>query len=294
MGDFRMYTLSEDHTEIIWSKKSTMSDERIPIRSIRSVMEGQTSETFQKDPKKPVDHLSWSIVWTDEKGVDQTYDLICCRQADRQCWVQGLRSLMAQGPSTSCVINVPEARLDTSLACLMARTRSQQAGRMAWAIPLAIVPILGIGWLGYTTYYRNQSEKDIIHYRLPEIKALIAQIKALILGKELKGHPFVEGDAKLRLQFIGECYEAAANVKDSVLKETIDAQLHNVAIGIAEAQALLVRLQILQADAVKGKGWFDSARDTMAAMNPFGATDEQGDTDPEVELGKTAQDLPDI
>lgn len=28
--DFRMYTLSEDHTEVIWSKKSTMSDERIP------------------------------------------------------------------------------------------------------------------------------------------------------------------------------------------------------------------------------------------------------------------------
>lgn len=39
-------------------------------------MEGQTSETFQKDPKAPVDHLSWSILWTDSEGVEQCYDLI--------------------------------------------------------------------------------------------------------------------------------------------------------------------------------------------------------------------------
>lgn len=292
--DFRMFVLTEEHDAIMWSKKSTMSDERIPIRSIMRVQEGQSTETFKKDPKKPAEHLSWSIVWRNGAGEEQTYDLICCRLSDQLCWVAGLRQLLEEGFGTSCLITVPEAAVDTSLSCILHRTKSQQAGRMAWAIPLAIVPIAGIAWLGYTAYYRNQDKKAISAYRLPEIKTLIGLIKALVQGKELRGHPFVEGDAKLRLQFVGECYEAAANVKDSVLKETIDAQLHNVAIGIAEAQALLVRLQILQADAVKGKGWFDSARDTMAAMNPFGATDEQGDTDPEVELGKTAQDLPDI
>lgn len=149
--DFRMYTLTEDHTEIVWSKKSTMSDERIPIRSIRAIMEGQTSESFQKDPKEPVDHLSWSIIWTDSEGVEQCYDLICCRESDRECWVKGLRQLHNCGSQTDCMITVPEAKVDTSLACILARTRSQQAGRMAWAVPLLVVPILGIGWLGYTT-----------------------------------------------------------------------------------------------------------------------------------------------
>jgi len=155
---------------------------------------------------------------------------------------------------------------------------------MAWAIPLAIVPIVGIGWLGYTTYYRNQSEKDIINYRLPEIKALIGYIKALIENKALRGHPFVEGDAKLRLQFIGECYEAAANVKDSVLKATQDAQMHNSSIAIAEAQALYTKLQVLEADATKGLGWFDKAQEavtdlgnTVARISGLGGKAEESD-----------------
>merc|ERR1711964_473061 len=241
-------------------------------------------------------------IWTDEKGEQLTYDLICCRQADRECWVNGLRQLMNHGSQTSCVINVPEARVDTSLACLMARTRSQQAGRMAWAIPLAIVPILGIGWLGYTTYYRNQSEKDIIHYRLPEIKSLIGYIKAYIEGEALRGHPFVEGDAKLRLQFIGECYEAAANVKDTVLKATLDAQMHNTSIAVAEAQALYMRLQILEADALKGRGWFDAITGPIsglasgvASMAGFGSKKTDDTDGPTLgDTGKTERDLPEI
>merc|ERR1711964_293932 len=95
-------------------------------------------------------------------------------------------------------------------------------------------------------------------------------------------------DANLRLQFIGECYEAAANVKDHVLDETLDAQLQNVIIGLAEAQALDVKLQVLQAEANKGKGWLDSipgldsipipTMPSMSALNPWGkATPESKD-----------------
>jgi hypothetical protein len=297
-----MYTLSEDHTEIVWSKKSTLSDERIPIRSIRSVMEGQTSESFQKDPKKDVDHLSMSIIWTDEAGAEQCYDLICCRQADRECWVQGLRQLNQCGSQTSCVIRVPEAKVDTSLLCILERTRSQTAGHMAWAIPLAIIPILGIGWLGYQTYYRNQSQKDVVHYRLPEIKKLIAAIKALVEGDALRGHPFVERDAKLRLRFIGECYEAAANVKDTVLKASLDAQMHNVSIAVAEAQALYMKLVVLEADALKGRGWFDAITGPVyglasgvASMAGFGSKNTDETDGPTLgDTGKTERDLPEI
>jgi hypothetical protein len=300
--DFRMYTLSEDHQEIIWSKKSTMSDERIPIRSIRSIMEGQTTESFQKDPKKPVDHLSWSIIWTDAEGQEQCYDLICCRAADRECWVKGLRQLSNCGSQTDCVITVPEAKVDTALACILARTRSQQAGRMAWAIPMAVIPILGIGWLGYTTYYRNQTEKDIVHYRLPEIKKLIAYIKALIDGETLAGHPFVERDAKQRMEFIGQCYEAAVNVKDTVLKATLDAQMHNTAVAVAESQALYTKLLVLEADALKGRGWFDGATRAvtglasgMASMVGLGSKDAEPVNEPTLgETGKTERDLPEI
>merc|ERR1712080_75449 len=181
------------------------------------------------------------------------------------------------GYSAACQVDVPKAKVDTSLAVILHRTRSQQAGRMAWAIPLAIVPIVGIGWLGYTTYYRNQSEKDIINYRLPEITALIE-------NKALRGHPFVEGDAKLRLQFIGECYEAAANVKDSVLKATQDAQMHNTSIAIAEAQSLYMKPQVLEADATKGLGWFDKDQEavtdlgnTVARISGLGGKAEESD-----------------
>jgi len=299
--DFRMFQLSEDHRSITWSKKSAMAEERIPISSILRIHEGQSTKTFQKDPKKPVEHLSFSIVFCSEDSDEaQTYDLICCRQSDTLCWVRGLRHLMERGVplgiESECIIDLPEATVDTSLAALLHRTKSQQAGRMAWAIPLAIVPIAGIAWLGYTAYYRNQDKKDIVAARLPEMKALISQIRALLQGKLVRGHPFVEGDAKLRLQFIGECYEAAANIKDSVLKETLDAQLHNVAIGLAEAQALSVKLQIIDADARKGMGWFESAADKVASLNPWrGSTDDAKEEQVELgEVGKTADDLPEI
>merc|ERR1712096_297855 len=201
----------------------------------------------QTDPKKPVEHLSFSLVWANEQGEEQTYDLISCRQA----------------------------------------------GRMAWAIPLAIIPIAGIAWLGYSAYYRNEDKQTICKNRLPEIKALISQIKSLLETKEIQGHPFVSGDAPMRLQFVGECYEAAANVKDSVLTETLDAQLHNVAIALAEAQAIHVRLQVIIVDANKGKGWLSGIGDSLAAMNPFGGEEEPKTNEDDGELGAHHQ-VPDI
>jgi len=272
--DFRMFQLTEQHDAIVWSKKSAMTEERIPISSIKRIHEGQSTKTFQTDPKKPVEHLSFSLVWANEKGEEQTYDLIGCRQSDTACWVKGLRHLMEDPMAAECLIEVPEPQVDVSLACLLHRTKSQQAGRMAWAIPLAIIPIAGIAWLGYSAYYRNEDKQTICKNRLPEIKALISQIKTLLETKEIQGHPFVSGDAPMRLQFVGECYEAAANVKDSVLTETLDAQLHNVAIALAEAQAIHIRLQILIADANKGKGWFEGVRGSLAAMNPFRGSQE--------------------
>merc|ERR1711964_928795 len=77
----------------------------------------------------------------------------------------------------------------------------------------------------------------------------------------------------IRLEFVGECYEAAINVKDSVLDETTDSQLHNVAIALAEAQAIKTRLDVIITDANKGKGWFEGIADSMANMNPFRASD---------------------
>lgn len=157
------------------------------------------------------------------------------------------------------------------------------------------------GWV--TRPYRNQTEKDIVQYRLPEIKKLIGYIKALIEGNTLKGHPFVERDAKTRLHFIGECYEAAANVKDTVLKATLDAQMHNTAVAVAEGQALYMKLLVLEADALSGRGWFEGATaavtsivDGVANMAGFGTTNtEQADEGPSLgETGKTERDLPEI
>jgi hypothetical protein len=273
--DFRMFQLSEQHDAIVWSKKSAMTEERIPIARIKSIHEGQSTESFKKDPKKPVTHLSFSIVWVNEAGETQTYDLICCRRSDAVCWVAGLRALMEDPHASTCETDVPEPTVDVSLACMLHRTKSQSAGRMAWAIPLAIIPIAGIAWLGYSAYYRNEDKKDISIRRLPEVKALILKIRELLKTKEIQEHPFVKHDAPMRLQFVGECYEAAANIKDTVLTATIDAQLHNVAISLAEAQAIHIRLQVIIVDANKGKGWFSGIGDSLAAMNPFG-----GETDP--------------
>jgi len=151
------------------------------------------------------------------------------------------------------------------------------AGRMAWAIPLAIIPIAGIAWLGYAAYYRNEDKRAISQRRLPEIKALILEITTLLKNTEIQEHPFVRGDAPMRLQFVGECYEAAANTRDSVLDKTTDAQLHNVAIALAEAQAIKVRLEVIITDAGAGKGWFTGIGDTLAGLNPFRASqDDQG------------------
>lgn len=284
--DFRMFQLTENHDAVIWSKKSANMEEAIPIRSIQRIHEGQSTQTFQKDPKKGVEHLSFSIVWSNKQGEEEVFDLICCRQTDTICWVRGLRALLETGYSASCQVDVPEAKVDTSLSAILHRTKSQQAGRMAWAIPLAIVPIAGIAWLGYTAYYRNQGFKDIVAYRLPEIKSLIAQIRAILERGAIKGHPFVENDAPQRLQFIGECYEASANIKDSVLKGTLEAQLHNVAIGLAEAQALCVKLQIMEYDATKDQS-------LVERYNPFGKTrnSEARETNADIhnaELGQVA------
>merc|ERR1711964_225457 len=54
--DFRMFQLSEQHDAIVWSKRSAMTEERIPIARIKSIHEGQSTESFKKDPKKPVTH----------------------------------------------------------------------------------------------------------------------------------------------------------------------------------------------------------------------------------------------
>jgi hypothetical protein len=273
--DFRMFQLTDSQDAVVWTKKSAGAEERIPIRSIQRIHEGQSTKTFQKDAKKGLEHLSFSIVWTNAQGEEETLDLICCRESDAVCWVKGIRTLLENGYGASCMVAVPEAKVDTSLSALLHRTKSQQAGRMAWAIPLAIVPIAGIAWLGYTAYYRNQDFKDIVSSRLPEIKTLIASIEAILQRKAIKGNAFVEQDAPLRLEFIGQCYEAAANIKDSVLKDTLNAQLHNVAVGLAEAQALHQKLQILEAEANKGKTWSD----TLTNLNPWAATNGQEDED---------------
>jgi len=293
--DFRMFQLTQDQDAIIWTKKSVMQEERIPIRSILRIDEGQQSETFQKDAKKGIEHLSFSITFRNEAGEEEVFDLICCRQSDCVAWVRGLRSLTTDGFNTACLVDIPDNKVDVSLAAILHRTKSQQAGRMAWAIPLAIIPIAGIAWLGYTAYYRNQTKTDIVAVRLPEVKALIAEIRKLLKVKELEHHPFLK-DANLRFQFIGECYEAAANVKDHVLDETLDAQLQNVIIGLAEAQALDVKLQVLQAEANKGKGWFDGIPvPSMSALNPWGTTDESKDEEvAQGQVGKTTRDLPEI
>jgi len=297
--DFRMFQLTQDQDAIIWTKKSVMQEERIPIRSILRIDEGQQSETFQKDAKKGIEHLSFSITFRNEAGEEEVFDLICCRQSDCVAWVRGLRSLTTDGFNTACLVDIPDNKVDVSLAAILHRTKSQQAGRMAWAIPLAIIPIAGIAWLGWTAYYRNETKADMVAVRLPEIKTLIGEIRAMLKAKELEHHPFLK-DANLRLQFIGECYEAAANIKDHVLDETLDAQLQNVIIGLAEAQALDVKLQVLQAEANKDKGWFDGipvpAIPSMSALNPWGkATPESQDEEvTQVEVGKTSQDLPEI
>merc|ERR1711964_632166 len=210
---------------VVWSKKSAGVEESIPIRSIQRIHDGQSTKTFQKDAKKGLEHLSFSIVWTNKQGEEETFDLICCRASDAVCWVKGIRTLLENGYGASCMVAVPEAKVDVSLACMLHRTKSQQAGRMAWAIPLAIIPIAGIAWLGYAAYYRNEDKRAISQRRLPEIKALILEITTLLKNTEIQEHPFVRGDAPMRLQFVGECYEAAANTRDSVLDKTTDAQL---------------------------------------------------------------------
>jgi len=277
--DFRMFQLTQEHDAIVWSKKSAMTEERIPISAIQRVYDGQSTDTFKADPKKPIEHMSFSIVWTnkDETGKEtvEIFDLICCRRSDAVCWTNGIRRLMEDPHASVCNIDCPEQTIDTSLACLLERTRSKQAGRMAWAIPMAIIPIAGIAWLGYTIYYRNEQKRDISMRRLPEIKALIQQINELLKNRDIQQHPFVSGDAPMRIQFVGECYEAAANIKDSVLDETVDAQLHNVAIALAEAQAIKCRLDVIITDANKGKGWFDNFRVSLTALNPFGATEDE-------------------
>jgi hypothetical protein len=297
--DFRMYQLTDSHDAVLWSKKSAGVEERIPIQSIQRIHEGQSTKSFQTDAKKGLEHLSFSIVWTNKQGEEEVFDLICCRQSDAICWMRGIRTLLEAGYGSSCMVDVPEAKVDTSLSGLMQRTKSQQAGRMAWAIPMAIIPIAGIAWLGYTAYYRNQDFKDIVSYRLPELKSLIAQISAILERKAIKGHAFVEEDAPLRLQFIGECYEAAANIKDSVLKETLNAQLHNVAVGLAEAQALFQKLTILEAQANKGKTWAD----TINNLNPWGTKgpEEEDENGPSRDhslrpgsMGNTSQGRPDV
>jgi len=276
--DFRMFQLTPEHDAIVWSKKSAMTEERIPLSQIKQVYEGQSTETFKKDPKKPIEHLSFSIVWNtnkDGKETTETYDLICCRQSDAVCWAEGLRRLLEDPHASTCEIDCPVQAIDTSLCCILERTRAKLGGRMAWAVPMAIIPIVGIGWLGYTAYYRNETKHDISMRRLPEIKALILEITELLKNQQIQEHPFVSGDAPMRLQFVGECYEAAANVRDSVLDETTDAQLHNVAIALAEAQAIKIRLEVIIKDAGAGKGWFGGVRETLASLNPFGTNDPE-------------------
>merc|ERR1711964_158 len=282
MYDFRMFQLTPEHDAVVWSHKSAMTEERIPINAIQQIYEGQSTESFKADPKKPITHLSFSIVWSNKKedgtSTTEIYDLICCRRSDAVCWVQGLRTLLEDPHSSKCMIDCVEQVIDTSLACLLHRTKSQQAGRMAWAIPMAIIPIAGIAWLGYSAYYRNEDKKSISVRRLPEIKALIMETMELLKNPDIQAHPFVQGDAAIRLEFVGECYEAAVNVKDSVLDETADAQLHNVAIALAEAQAIKTRLDVIITDANKGKGWFQGLTERMTRqltdLNPFRASSD--------------------
>merc|ERR1711964_756952 len=93
--------------------------------------------------------------------------------------------------------------------------------------------------------------------RLPEIKKLIAAIKAL--SREM-----LSGDTLLWREMLNCVFDSSGSA--TKLPPTSKTRCSKQAsmlrcitfIAVAEAQALYMKLCVLEADALKGLGWFDA------------------------------------
>jgi hypothetical protein len=92
----RFFRMSADLTKLHWiSQKKTTHNSQIFLYTALRVQAGQHTTVFNrfKDRYKPLDHLSFSLIY----GPNRSIDICCPDQASFDLWFKGLQELIAKG-----------------------------------------------------------------------------------------------------------------------------------------------------------------------------------------------------
>jgi len=249
--------------------KGTVFEDKIEVRSILKVYEGQQTPYFKKYPNKKMEPLCFSIEYMNASNSKEVLDLVCCRKVDQIMWTTTLRELR-QNPRVQEIPISVDAEPCLGALNMMYRTKWKSAARIGLSGTAAAVTfgtpffLIGAPWLLYSLWTTRQSADKAMTQKMKEIKDYLTDIQKLLAVKALVAHPYYP-TAKQRYDYIGKCYESSANIQDYVLKSTKKVKFASTIQALAEAQALYWKLYILSVQANEKKGWFSGW---------FGTTDE--------------------
>jgi len=273
--DFRMFQLNQSNDMIIYSAigamgtKGTVFEDKIEVRSIVKIYEGQQTPLFKKYKAPKMAPLCFSIEYMNASNKKEILDLVCCRRVDQVMWTTSLRALR-ENPSVTDVPIDADTKPSIGALNLMFRTKWKSAARIGLSGTAAVVTfgtpffLIGAPWLLYSLWTTRQSADKAMNQKMSEIKAYMQDIQKLMQQKALVAHPYYP-TAKQRYEYIGKCYESAANIQDYVLESSKKVKFASTIQALAEARALYWKLYILSVQANEKKGWFEGW---------FGSTDE--------------------
>ncbi|GAB5371216.1 hypothetical protein AAMO2058_001560400 [Amorphochlora amoebiformis] len=102
---FRHFQISRDNRKIQWfSKSKRLSDCEIDFRSITSIQRGQNTAKFQRHPSPELERTSFSVIYTNKKGKEDSLDVVAKDPKEFKIWLVGLKELLRraeeEGPAS--------------------------------------------------------------------------------------------------------------------------------------------------------------------------------------------------
>ena len=94
---FRQFQLiPQVPASVVWfSENKPLSDTSIPLVSITSIVLGQSTPSFQRHRAVELESMSWSILYTDERGRERSLDLTAKDRNELHVWYEGLSRAVA-------------------------------------------------------------------------------------------------------------------------------------------------------------------------------------------------------
>lgn len=122
---FTFFVVSEDESELLWKSDNVSHGKKfrsVRLGDVKSVEEGQKTQTFSREARTHLAHLSFSLIYT-KRDKERTLDITCKTEQEYELWLHGLRAFIAFQKETNCRLlgsqDRDEAKLrDSVSSCL--------------------------------------------------------------------------------------------------------------------------------------------------------------------------------